>query len=420
MKITTLEMANVKRVKALRMEPSADGLTIIGGKNGQGKTSVLDAIAYALGGERYKPSKLKRDGAVGDAFIHIEMDNGLIIDRKGVNSSLTVTDATGKRAGQALLDELVSKLALDLPKFINATSAEKAKTLLGILGIGDTLAKLEREEKSKYDNRTAIGRLRDTKKKAAEDMPWHEDAPATALLVSDLIKEQQEILARNGMRVKNRQNIEQFEAKLKLAHERKEELRAQIERMDRNIAQLTVDIEEAKKADAPLESTDEIKAKIEEYEAINQKVRTNKDRAEKMAEAEELNTEYTNLSNEIEEVRKQRIALLDSADLPLPGLSIENGELLYNGAKWDCMSGSQQLIVACAIVSKLNPDCRFVLMDKLEQLDLDTLADFDAWLKEHDLQCLATRVSTGGECQIVIDDGEAVNAESEPVIDDEY
>ena len=51
-KINSLELENVKRIKAVQLEPAANGLTIIGGKNGQGKTSVLDAIAWALGGDR--------------------------------------------------------------------------------------------------------------------------------------------------------------------------------------------------------------------------------------------------------------------------------------------------------------------------------------------------------------------------------
>lgn len=57
MKINKLEIENVKRVKAVKIEPNQNGLTIIGGKNNQGKTSVLDSIAWALGGERYKPSQ---------------------------------------------------------------------------------------------------------------------------------------------------------------------------------------------------------------------------------------------------------------------------------------------------------------------------------------------------------------------------
>ena len=50
MKIHKLEIENVKRAKAVKIEPTANGLTIIGGKNNQGKTSVLDAIAWALEG----------------------------------------------------------------------------------------------------------------------------------------------------------------------------------------------------------------------------------------------------------------------------------------------------------------------------------------------------------------------------------
>ena len=140
MKITSLQMENVKRIRAIRLEPSADGLTVIGGKNAQGKTSVLDGIAYALGGEKYKPSNLRREGAVADTVIHIETDDGLVIERKGKNSNLTVTDKDGKRHGQAILDAVISKLAIDLPKFLLAKDKEKADILLQILGIGEELA----------------------------------------------------------------------------------------------------------------------------------------------------------------------------------------------------------------------------------------------------------------------------------------
>ena len=70
------------------------------------------------------------------------------------------------------------------------------------------------------------------------------------------------------------------------------------------------------------------------------------------------------------------------------------------------MSGSEQLRVATAIVRRLNPRCGFVLLDKLEQMDLQTLAEFGVWLREQGLQAIATRVSTGGECQIIIEDGQ--------------
>ena len=80
-KINQLEIENVKRIKAVKIEPSASGLTIIGGDNNQGKTSVLDAIAWALGGDRYRPSQPVRNGSVIPPNLHIVMDNGLVVER---------------------------------------------------------------------------------------------------------------------------------------------------------------------------------------------------------------------------------------------------------------------------------------------------------------------------------------------------
>ena len=104
---------------------------------------------------------------------------------------------------------------------------------------------------------------------------------------------------------------------------------------------------------------------------------------------------------------EKALALLEGADLPLPGLSVQDGELTYKGQQWDNMSGSEQLMVATAIVRRLNPECGFVLLDKLEQMDLDTMRSFGAWLEQEGLQAIATRVSTGSECQIIIEDGYA-------------
>ena len=105
------------------------------------------------------------------------------------------------------------------------------------------------------------------------------------------------------------------------------------------------------------------------------------------------------------------MALLNGADLPLPGLGVEDGALTYKGKHWRDMSGSDQLRVAAAIVRRLNPDCGFVLLDKLEQMDMTTLTEFARWLEAEHLQAIATRVSTGSECQIIIEDGMVKDAE---------
>lgn len=98
-KINKLEIENVKRVKAVTMVPTATGLTIVGGKNNQGKTSVLDAIMWVLGGEKYRPTEPRRDGSAVPPSIRLELSNGLIVERKGKNSDLKVIDPSGNKAG---------------------------------------------------------------------------------------------------------------------------------------------------------------------------------------------------------------------------------------------------------------------------------------------------------------------------------
>lgn len=99
---------------------------------------------------------------------------------------------------------------------------------------------------------------------------------------------------------------------------------------------------------------------------------------------------------------------MNAAELPLPELSVKEGELIYKGQKWDNMSGSDRLKVSTAIVRKLNPNCGFVLLDKLEQMDMKSLHEFGEWLEAEGLQAIATRVSTGDECSIIIEDGYVV------------
>lgn len=400
MKINKLEIENVKRVKAVKIEPTANGLTIIGGKNNQGKTSVLDAIAWALGGDRYRPSQAQREGSVIPPNLHIVMNNGLIVERRGKNSDLKVTDPNGKKAGQQLLNEFVEQLALDLPRFMEATSREKAQTLLQIIGVGPRLADLERQEKELYNERTYIGRTADQKEKYAKEQPYYSEVPSVPVSASELIRQQQEILAQNGENQRKRERRHQLEQEYQSVTE-------QIQALLAKQGQLEADLKIARETSEGLtdRSTAELEENISNIEEINRKVRANLDKDKAEEDAKGYREQYKRLTAQIEEIRSQKTDLLKEADLPLPGLGVEDGELVYHGQKWDNMSGSEQLKVSTAIVRRLNPECGFVLLDKLEQMDLDTLHEFGQWLEQEGLQAIATRVSTGGECSLIIEDG---------------
>lgn len=402
-KINTLELENVKRIKAVTLTPAENGLTIIGGRNGQGKTSVLDAIAWALGGEKFKPSTPVRDGSVIPPHLKIELSNGLVVERSGDSSRLKVVDPNGKKGGQQLLNEFVETLALDLPRFMSANAKTKADTLLKIIGVGDELYRLDTEEQRLYNQRTEIGRIADQKEKFAQELPVYSGLPSEPVSVSELIKSQQEILARNGENQRKRAKLDEIRREY---NSKAEELKLLTERVE----ELKSDLETALKSAEDLEdeSTSEIEENIKNIEELNTKIRANLDRERASAEAAEIRGQYDELTEKINEVRAAKTALLDGAQMPLEGLSVEDGELTYNGAKWDCMSSAEQLKAATAIVRKLNPNCGFVLLDKLEQMDADTLREFGEWLESEGLQVIATRVSTGNECSIIIENGESI------------
>lgn len=415
--INKLEIENVKRVKAVKLEPSAKGLTIVGGNNNQGKTSVLDAIAWALGGNKYKPSQAQREGSTIPPSLKITLSNGLIVERSGKNSTLKVIDPSGNKAGQNLLDSFVEELAINLPKFMEQTSKEKAKTLLQIIGVGPQLVELEMQEKAKYDERHAIGVIADQKEKFAKEQPYYPDAPKELVSIAELIQQQQAILAKNGENARKRQNLDVIENDYNFTLANVQRLEKELEEARAKEQALAQDLDIARKDVSVLvdESTQEIEDSIANIEQINLKVRANFDKDKAEEDAKGYREQYKELDNVIADIRKQKTDLLTNADLPLPGLSVDDGELLYLGQRWDNMSGSQQLQVATAIVRKLKPECGFVLIDKLEQMDQLTLQEFGAWLEQEGLQAIATRVSTGDECSILIEDGYSVKPETKQI-----
>lgn len=277
-KINKLEIENVKRVKAVKIEPNANGLTIVGGNNNQGKTSVIDAIAWGLGGNKYKPSQAHREGSVTPPHLQIVMNNGLIVERKGKNSDLKVIDPNGEKAGQNLLNSFVEELAIDLPKFMDSTSKEKANILLQIIGVGDQLFELERKEQEIYNRRHTIGQIADQKKKFAAEQPYFPEAPKEPIAVADLVSKQQEILARNGQNQQKRNQVNQFSFQLEQSRSniqaitlRIEELQAQLQKEQIEFNRLSEDFATAQKTAENLqdESTQELQQNIAEVDEIN-------------------------------------------------------------------------------------------------------------------------------------------------------
>ncbi len=479
-KISAVYIENFKRINQVNFNPDEIGITIIGGNNRQGKTSVLDAIMWGLGGAKFAPSTPNNLNGHGDAEIRIELNNGIIVERKGKNGGIKVIDSTGKKAGQELLNEVISVLALNLPKFMESNDKDKALILLETLGIKDKLAELDNREKILYDERTEIGRVALALKKHADEMPYYYDAPSAEISAATIIEKQTKAIeknkandavraenlhlqncvaesssqletydaetasAGNAMQQQHANKLRELDLRRKNILNRIEELNCEIRRLEsenntltneyhdfesqakinyenfkrerlekrtsviRTISDNKLKLAESEKLVAALPENIDLsifKADIEALEMQNAKFRANLAHDKASAEAKSKDKEYALYTEMVEGVRRERMELLASVKMPLPGLTIKDGLIYYHGQRWDCMSGSEKLIVGASIVRAVNPACGFVLMDKLEQMDLATLSDFDEWLKKENLQVIATRVSTGDECAILIEDG---------------
>lgn len=404
-KIAELQLQNIKRVRAVDITP-AEGLTVIGGGNAQGKTSVLDAIAYALGGEKYRPSEPQNRDGVAPAKLEITLSNGLVVTRSGKNLDLKVTDPTGKKAGQTLLNSFISQFALDLPKFLNANNKEKAKTLLQTLGIEDQLTALDNEEHKRADERLLAGREAERKRHYADELPEYPDAPDAPLSGAEMAKKLQAALAENAKHQAQRDNLAKLQERITRANAEVMDLNQRLKAAQEELAGYKAELEEAKAAPIGADiDTSAISAELESIDTTNAQVRTNQDKARANDEAEQAEAEYQAATRAVEDVRARRMALLQSVQMPLEGLSVEGGELVYKGSKWDCMSSMERIIVGVSIVRQLQPKCGFVLLDQLEVFDRKQLAVLRDWLQERNMQAIATRVADDDTCDIIIEDG---------------
>lgn len=277
--------------------------------------------------------------------LKVVMSNGLVVERKGKNSALKVTDPSGQKAGQQLLDSFVEKLALNLPKFMESSGKEKAQILLQIIGVGDQLSAMEQQEKELYNERLTIGRIADQKEKFAKEQPYFPDAPKEPVSPSELIRQQQEILAQNGENQRKRDNLETLQYQCVRLNTEIAELEEKLEEKRRERESVGCDVEIAKMTVADLQdqSTTELEKSIANIEEINRKVRANLDKDKAEEDAMEYRRQYQKLTEKLEKVRDGKAKLLDQAVLPLPELTVKDGELIYKGQQWDNMSGSDRL-----------------------------------------------------------------------------
>lgn len=409
LKIIQLEAQNVKRLKAVRIRPDGN-LVVIGGENGQGKTSVLDSIMYALGGKSAVCEKPIHEGAES-ASVTVDLDEFSItrtFTASGGSLSVKKKDGGKVSSPQALLDGLTGRLSFDPLEFSRMEPAKQKATLQQLVGLDFT--ELDYERKQAFDERTIVNRRLKDAEANLKAAPYHADAPESEVSVSELSAELQKAQDAEV-------EFERKKGEYERAKRRVEDTKANIARLEAQLAEerkllekFEADAAASKDAaeNVPEYEIDDIRQRLADAEGINRKVRENARRAELQILVDETREEADGYTQRIEDIDKRKSKALAEAKFPVDGLAFDEHGVTLNGLPFSQASAAEQLRVSVAMGLALNPKLRVMLIRDGSLLDQKSLALVAEMAEQADAQVWMERVGAGAEVSVVIDDGEVM------------
>lgn len=424
-KIVRLEAEQFKRLKAVHIRP--DGSMVeIRGANGAGKSSCLDAIAAALGGEKLCPEVPIRRGQ-DSARVEVELDDGMIVERRWTPSGtrLEVRTKEGAKFGspQKILDGITGRLTFDPLAFMREKPERQAETLRALVGVDFTL--LDGKRRAAYDGRTEANRQLAAAKARLAAIPVV-DAPDAPVSAADLIEEQDRRRAQHDTNEAVRRNLAHLQDVYRKATEGVALADQRIADLERDLAAardarraLTEAQEDLKTKGKALKAEveqlvdpnlDEIPAKLREVETINERVRQKKARATEAEHVKAAEAMAAKLTADIEAIDAQKAEVLAGAAFPVPGLAFADAGVTLNGLPLEQASSAEQLRVSVAMGLALNPKLKVLLIRDGSLLDERSLAMVAEAAEKAGAQVWIEMVGKGG-AGLVIEDGQVEGAE---------
>ena len=398
MKIVQLTAENIKRLHAVNITPDGH-LVQITGKNGHGKTSVLDAITFALAGKSVQPPKPIRDGE-DHAEVVVDLGDKIITRRwTKTNSYLSIESKDGAKypSPQKLLDELAGELTFDPLAFARMNQADQVATLKKIIGID--FEALDCKRTGLYEKRTAAGRHCKALESQISAIPQVK-CPDEEVSIHELLKEQSEINSTIQANAAKR-------AQLKTLSARTEEIEKEIVALRNTVKTNKKMLKELEDECASLvdPAVDEIKDKIINAQSVNEQISAKKKREELCGEHRSQAAIKDGLTKKIKKIDSDKASAISNAKLPIDGLGFDEDGVTLNGLPIVQASSAEALRASVAIGIALNPKLRIMLIKDGSLLDDDGLAMLADIAEKNDTQIWLERVSDGENVGIVIADG---------------
>jgi len=399
MKIISLTAENIKKLKAIEIKPDSN-IVQITGRNAQGKTSVLDCIWYALGGKDAIDVKPIRNGQE-KAIIKIDLDEFIVTrtfrDKEGeTTTSLSIENKQGLKypSPQAMLDSIIGKLTFDPLAFSRMKPKEQFDKLKEIAEIDFNFEEYANKEKQIYSERTTINR--DIKQLEAEinsiviDKQLGEFPVDTSKLMLEI----------SQIESFNREQENTENKKQNLA-ERITELEDELEFVKENYNSISNSMPFITQ-----KSVEELKQQIAQSSLINEnvnKINTKKEKEFKLKTIKEHAIQRTKIMEEMTNVKN---SVIQNAKMPVKGLAIEDGQVIYNEIPLSQASGAEQLKVSLAIAMAANPKLKVIRITDGSLLDDVSMNELTKVAQENDYQIWIERVDSSGTVGVFIEDGE--------------
>jgi len=408
MKIVELRAERFKRLSAVEISPAGD-VVIISGKNGAGKSSVLDSIWLALGGApAAKESGTTRPVKDGESDALVRLDLGeIVVTRKWTadgGSSLTVEGAKGKKfsSPQTLLDSLVGSLSFDPLAFSRMSPKDQRKALTEAVKLDFDPDALDQQRKELYDERTATNRELKTLEARLSSMPVPKAGiPEDEENLSDLLAELKAANAEVERQAQERRKLEEMRSRAAALKEQIDHLRAELAAL----------AEQGKAQSALVDSLGEcpaiagIEQRINSIQETNAIVRSAREYRTVKAAADKVRRESETLTQKMEALELAKSQGFERAQFPVKGLAFDAEGVVFNGIPFQQCSSAEQVRIAVAVAAALNPKIRVIRIADGSLLDSASMAEIERLAKEHDMQIWIERVDESGGVGIVIEDG---------------
>jgi predicted ATP-dependent endonuclease of OLD family len=421
MKILELQVENIKKLKVVSIKPKGHVIELTG-RNGSGKTSVLDSILYALAGTEDLPSQPIRKGA-DKGGIFIDLGEYRVVRKFTASGNVLIVE--GKNGArfqkpQQLLDTLFADLAFDPLTFTRMKPKEQAAELQRLSKLDIDPTAIDAANKVDYDIRTQVNRNIAQLKAQVDGISFVAELPAkpidiTALLnqVTEAGTHNTEIASARLARAQRENHINESRASADRLREEAKELRRKADEFDKladaKTAAADKETKEMSKQVIPeLIDTSALVEEIQNARATNAQIEKRTRREELQEELVEKQAEADALTQQMKDRVTQKEEAIGKAQMPVAGLGFENGEVTYLGFPLNQASGAQQLQVSMAIAMASNPQVRIIRITDGSLLDDESMEIVRKMAIERDYQIWIEVVDTSGKVGIVFEDGEVI------------